>query len=102
MTAFLVASATPFAIAATHHVFWERAHSQAPVVTLAFLALLAALAFRKRWAWVVLVLIEGTILVSFAFNFASVIGFVCALLGFGLLLSPQMRRFVRTRPRPAA
>jgi hypothetical protein len=101
VAAFLVASATPIVIAATHHVFWERAHSQAPVVSLAFFGLLAGLAFRKRWAWVVLVVIEGAILVSFAFDFASVVGFICALVSVALLLSPQMRGFVRRHPRAA-
>ena len=97
---FLVAAATPIVLAATHHAFWQRAHSQAPVVSLVFFAVLVALAYRRRWAWFLLVLFEAVILASFAVDFASVIDFACALVSFALLISPPMRRFVRTRSTP--
>lgn len=95
VAAYVVLSAVPFGIAATHHAFWERAHSTAPVSTVIFLAVLLALAAGRRWAWLLLVLFEGFVLLSFAWNFSSVISFALVLLSYLLLISRPMRRHVR-------
>lgn len=97
VAAYVVLAAAPFAIAATHHSFWERAHSVAPVASLIFLAVLAALASGRRWAWLLLVLFEGFVLLSFAWDFASITSFVFVLLSYVLLISPPMQSHVRRR-----
>jgi hypothetical protein len=93
--AYVAVSATPFVIAATQHAFWEHEHDMAPVVTLLFAGLLVALVRRHRWAWLVLVVLDGALLVSFAFDFTSVGAFLRVLAGFALVCSPQMRRYVQ-------
>lgn len=54
---------------------------------------LISLARRRRWAWVVLVVLEGGILISFAFDFTDAVAFIVSVVSFALLISPPMRRY---------
>jgi len=99
VVSYVLFAAAPLAIAASHHSFWERAHSTAPVAALVFLAVLAALVLGRRWAWLLLVLFEGFVLLSFMWDFTDVLSLVLVLLSFLLLVSPPMRTHVsRRRP----
>jgi hypothetical protein len=95
VAAYVVLAATPLALAATDHRFWERAHSIAPVASVIFLVVLAALATGRRSAWFLLLVFEGFVLMSFAWNFTSIVSLVLVLLSFLLLISPPMRSHVR-------
>src|SRR3989442_613468 len=94
---YLLLAFAPFAVAATHSSFWERQHSTAPVAAVAFALVLMALVLRRRWAWQLLVVFEGIVLVSFVFDFTNALAFGSNLASFALLISPPMRRYVRLR-----
>jgi hypothetical protein len=102
LVAYLVLTAAPFLIAATHHTFWERAHSMAPAATVVVAGPLLALVRRHRRAWIVLTVFQGGVLLSFAFDFGSVAAFALNLIAFALLVSSPMRRHVFDRATPAA
>jgi hypothetical protein len=75
----------------------EHQHSIAPVAAVLVATLLVALVLRQRWAWWVLVTFEPAVLVSFAVDFTTLPALLLNVVGFALLLSPQMRRHVRPR-----
>jgi hypothetical protein len=91
----VVLEAAPFVLAATHAWFWKHGHSTARVAVVVVAALLIALLLRQRWAWWLLVAFEAAALISFAFDFTTVPALVLNLASFALLVSPQMRRYVR-------
>ena len=95
VTSYAVLALLPFVLAATHAWFWEGEHSTAPVASGIAIAVLVALLFRKAWAWRLLVLVQAVALISFVFDFTSVLALALNLASFALLLSPQMRRFIR-------
>lgn len=78
------------------------------VILAAILAmLLAALVRRRRWAWRVLVVLFSIALILDVLRFTGVVTFVRDVIGFALLLSPPMRRYIKPvngpdRPRGAA
>jgi hypothetical protein len=55
--------------------------------------LLGALIRRRRWAWLILIVLFGSVVVLDMFNFNGV-RFVLDVIGFALLISPSMRRYV--------
>ena len=95
--AFTVQSLAPFLYGATKSSFWR---SEAPIATLLYTALVLALvAGRYRWAWLVLVLFDGAGALwwfvhpthSNIQNAALVVNFATV----ALLLTPLMRRRLR-------
>ena len=97
VASYVVLAAAPFALAAAHASFWQHQHSTAPVAAVVVTALLIALVLRQRWAWWVLVAFGAVVLVSFAFDFTTLPALLLNLASFALLVSPQMRRYVRRR-----
>jgi hypothetical protein len=95
--AYLALAVAPLVVAATQHWFWERTHSIAPVAVSLMLIVLVALIYRRRWAWMVLVIFEVGVLVSFAFHFTDGLALVATLASVALLLSSPMRRYVHQR-----
>jgi hypothetical protein len=101
LVVFVALMLAPFLWAASQSWFWQGRHSMAPVATAVFAALVAALVVgRYRWAWIVLALIYGAVLVSWAFDsrrFVSthVVGLVLNVGAFVLLVSPPVRNHVR-------
>lgn len=59
--------------------------------------LLVGLVRRRRWAWVVLLAVNGFAVISYAFGSGEAVLLVAYLVGVVLLLSPPMRRYVRRR-----
>ena len=55
--------------------------------------LLALAPFVAAGAWFALVVWDGSILLSFAFDLTDALGFAAVLSSFGLLVSPPMRRY---------
>jgi hypothetical protein len=84
----------PLIVATSHGSFWERQHSTAPVAAALIFLTVIALLRRHRWAWVLLSALEVGVLVSYAFDFASILGFLTNVAALALLMSPQMRRYV--------
>jgi hypothetical protein len=56
--------------------------------------LLMALVRRRRWAWLALVLLFGSAVVLDVFNLTSAVRFILHVIGFALLVSPPMRRYI--------
>lgn len=108
--AFAVLMLGSLVYSAAHAWFWQRAHDVAWLAALLFLVLLGLLLWRRsRVAWWILVVLGVVGFVS-EFGYISttpslgvgvhwVTGAVVGLAEFGLLLSPQMRAFVRSRRR---
>jgi hypothetical protein len=97
LAAYLAVSVAPFAVAATPHAFWERKHDMAPVATALFAGLLVALVLHHRWAWMLLAAFEAAIVLSYAFGVPSPLGCLLNIVGFALLVSAPMRRYVFDR-----
>jgi hypothetical protein len=101
LTVFVVLTVAPFVRAALTSSFWSPEHSMAPVASLLFFGLVAAVVVgRFRWAWVLLVLFEAGGLVSWAidptpFHVSDVPFYVAAVGSFLLLLSPTIRHRLR-------
>ena len=99
--AFTVLTVAPLVIGATKASFWQHKHAMALVAAALYLLVLAALLFgRFRWAWVLLALLNGSVIVGWAFDskrFAAsyVLGFAGALVAFALLMTPEMRDRLR-------
>jgi hypothetical protein len=80
-----------------------------PVSTVAFVSvyvfsaallavLLVGLVRRRRWAWVVLLAVNGFAVISYALESGRAVLLASYLVGVVLLLSPPMRRYVRRQP----
>ena len=96
VAAFVVFATVPLVSAALHASFW-RAHSLAPLATAVVAILLVALVTRRRWAWILLVVFYGFVVVSFAWKWASTVAFVVDLVVLALLVSSPMRQHVGWR-----
>jgi hypothetical protein len=57
--------------------------------------LLVGLVRRRRWAWAVLLAVNGFAVISYAVESSEAVLLVSYLVGVVLLLSPPMRRYVR-------
>jgi hypothetical protein len=109
--AFVVLAVGPLVWQASKSSFWSPEHSTAPIATLIYLAMVGAMVFRRaRWAWIILVLLHGAVLVGWVIDAGSVrlvyIPLYAAGIGaFGLLLSStlrlRLRKPVRFRERAA-
>jgi len=64
------------------------------VYILLFVVPLVALARRKRWGWILLVLLSVLLVVSEAFDFNGSVVLSLDLIRLGLLLSPPILRYV--------
>jgi hypothetical protein len=95
--AYLLLAVAPFVFAATHSWFWSHQHYRAPVSAALFAILLIALLLRQRWAWFMLVVFNGFVVVSYLWNWTEAPAFVIDGASFALLVSPPMRRYVRKR-----
>lgn len=95
--AYVLVAAAPFIFAAAHAWFWTHQHSHAPLAAVLFGALLVALLLRQRWAWLLLVVFNGFVLVSYTWEWTRALAFVIDLAAFALLVSPHMRLYVRKR-----
>jgi hypothetical protein len=109
LVAFVILTVGPLVYAATRSWFWERQYLLAPVATVLCLLVLGALVIgRYRWAWLLLVLLYGSAIVSWFFDSQRFVPwYVVALAGnlaaFALLMSPTMRdRLRRPVSRPGA
>lgn len=92
---YLTVAAMPFVFAATHTWFWAHQSVRAPIAAVLFGLLLVALLFRQRWAWLVLVVFNGLVVVSYAWAWTRPLAFIIDLAGFALLVSSPMREYVR-------
>jgi hypothetical protein len=78
----VIVGVAPFGWAALHAWFWQERHSMAPVATALYPAVVLALVvWRRRWSWLLLVLLYGAGVVTWAFDqhlfaAAHVLGFV--------------------------
>lgn len=78
--------------------FWE--HIVGPVlIALATATVAALVAWRKQWAWNVLVALEVLSLLGLATSSASAVYWILAVARIALLLSIPMRRYVAVVPR---
>ena len=101
LVAYCALAATPFVVATANGGFWDSAVAWAAAAL--WLLLVGALVARRRWAWIVLLVFEAAVLLSFAFDFTGVLQFIASLASVGLLASPPMRRHVgRPRSTPTA
>jgi hypothetical protein len=92
---YVVLAVAPFAYAALDREFWE---SVAPIASLLWFVLVAAVVARRHWAWLLALLIEVAILVTWPFSddvpwYAVVLN----VLSLAVLASPPMRRYVTAR-----
>jgi hypothetical protein len=98
---FVLLTIVPFVRAATHSWFWDLERSIALESTALFLAVLAALMLgRYRWAWIVLVLLEGSVFIGEAVDQSPLHAidipfYIASIASFALLLSPTMRHRLR-------
>jgi energy-coupling factor transporter transmembrane protein EcfT len=94
VVAYVGLATAPFVYAATHREFWQ---SLAPLATLIWLALVVGVVVGRRWAWLLAVIIEIAVLLSWPFS-AEVRWYAVALntLSLAVLVSPPMRAHVKT------
>jgi hypothetical protein len=92
---YVALAAAPFVYAATHTWFWV--HLRAPGAAMLVGLVLVALLRRQRWAWVVLIVLTGFAVVSYAWGSTGTLVFIGDLVSFALLVSPPMREYVRDR-----
>jgi hypothetical protein len=84
----------PFVFAATHAWFWNGERPLAPASVIVVGVLLAALLSRHRWAWWILVVFNGFVVISYLWEWTNVPNFVINVVSFAALVSPPTRRFV--------
>jgi hypothetical protein len=94
---YLAVAAMPFVFAATHTWFWAHQSVRAPGAALLSGLLFVALLFRQRWAWVILVVFNGFVVISYAWAWTKPLAFIVDLASFALLVSPPMRAYVRSQ-----
>jgi hypothetical protein len=90
----------PFVVAATHDSFW-RHRDMAPVVPVVAVSLVVALVLRRRWAWGLLLLLQGIATIR-AIATGDVITAVTCSLATALLASTALRHYVGVGPDGAA
>ena len=91
---YVVLVSGPFVFAATHAWFWNGERPFAPVSALVFAIVLIALLSRHRWAWWVLVILNGVVVISYLWEWTNAISFVANLASLALLSSTPIRRYV--------
>jgi hypothetical protein len=89
------------AISMTRSAFWQPEHSAAPIAAVALMGLVVALLYRRGWAWVVLLLVETLAAASILADYDGWPEALVSALGLVLLLSPQMRAYIRPSLRGA-
>jgi hypothetical protein len=94
LVAYVLLVAEPFVFATTHAWFWRSGHLSAPIATGIVAGLLVALVYRQRWAWVLLVVLNGVVVVSHIFGSAEIYGIIINALALVLVVSRPMRRYV--------
>lgn len=94
---YVVLAAAPFVFDAAHGWFWRQHHYRAPVSAALIGVLLFALVLRRLWAWGLLVLFDGVVVISYSWEWLGVLPFVVNLATLGFLVSPSMRRYVAER-----
>jgi hypothetical protein len=94
---YVVLAAAPFAFDAAHGWFWRQHHYRAPVYAAVVGILLCVLVLRRRWAWGLLVLFDGIVVVSYSWEWLGALPFAVSLATFLFLVSPPMRRYVAER-----
>jgi len=98
---FVILAIEPFVYAATRSWFWQHKYLMAPVATAIYLLVLAGLVLgRYRWAWVLVAVLYGSAIVTWAFDahrFAPwyVLGLGLNVAVFALLMSSPMRNRLR-------
>jgi hypothetical protein len=90
----------PFVVAATHDSFW-RHRDMAPVVPAVAVSLVVALVLRRRWAWGLLLLLQGIATIR-TLGTGDVITAVTCSLATALLASAALRHYVAVGPDGAA
>src|SRR4051794_16362264 len=90
VASYLMLAIAPLIVGATHRDFYP----VGPVAAVLMLAIYAALVLRRRWAWFVLLILDGAVLISFVFDFTTILAFLDVAAGFALLVSAPMRRYV--------
>ena len=92
VTSYVGLAIAPFVYAAMHREFWE---GLAPFATLLWFALVAGVVVRRRWAWLLAVVVEVAVLLSWPFS-ADVRWFAVVLniLSLAVLVSRPMRGYV--------
>lgn len=90
----------PFMVAATHDAFW-RHRDMAPVVPAIAVSLVIALVLRRRWAWGLLLLVQGIATIR-SIATGDVITAVTCALATALLASAALRHYVGVGPNGAA
>jgi len=99
--AFVIFAVAPFGRAALHSWFWQSQHLTAPVATALYLAVVVALvAWRRRWAWLLLVFLDGSATATWPFDAhrfdpTHLLAFVEGVVTLALLLSAPMRQRLR-------
>jgi hypothetical protein len=58
------------------------------------IGLVTALLRRRRWAWLVLLVFEASVLISFAWDWAGIPNFVLVVVRVAILTSPHVRHYV--------
>jgi hypothetical protein len=91
---YVVLVGGPFIFAATHAWFWNGERPFAPVSALVFAIVLIALLSRHRWAWWVLVILNGVVVISYIWEWTNAISFVANLASLALLSSTAIRSYV--------
>jgi hypothetical protein len=95
VAAYVVLAVEPF----VHAWFWTHKHGdKLPIATVLYAVLILGLVLRRRWAWFVLVAFDGFALLSYAWEWSGPVSLVWNLVAVALLVSPPMRRYVRSRP----
>jgi hypothetical protein len=103
LVAFVVLAIAPFAYLATMSSFWDLRHSIASETTVLYLLLLAAVVvWGHRWAWVLLALLYGSVVIAWAFDShrfrtSHLLDEIGSLVVLGLFVSPVVRGKL-TRP----
>jgi len=90
----------PFAVAATHDSFWHH-RDMAPVIPVAAVSLVVALVLRRRWAWGLLLVVQGIATIR-SLATGDVITAVTCSLAAALLVSASLRQYVGVVPDGAA
>jgi hypothetical protein len=97
LATYLLVAALPFVIAETHAWFWRGPHYRGPVSAALFGTLLVAVVLRQRWAWLILAIFNGFVIISYIWDWSTVAAFGIDVVSFALLMSPPMRRYVHRR-----
>jgi hypothetical protein len=100
LAAVVLLTLYPFVVAATHDSFW-RHRDMAPVVPAVAAALVVALVLRRRWAWGLLLLLQGIATIRSIATGDAIAAVTCSL-ATALLTSAALRHYVGVGPDGAA